>query len=70
VQSSLRATQQADNAGKKKMTAVSIYFRGTKKQFFIELEHDSRGAAILPQTTLNRLLDKAGIRRGETYTVG
>jgi hypothetical protein len=68
VQSS--TIQQTQQAGVKKMTAVSIYFRGMKKQFFMYLEHDSRGAAILPQATLNRLLEKAGLLETESYGDG
>ncbi len=70
MQSTLQATQQADNAGKKKLTAVTISASGRRRQFFVELEHDSRGAAILPQRILDKLLSQFGLRRGETYTVG
>lgn len=62
--------QQTQQAGKKKITAVTFRYRGIKKQFFIHLEHDDHGAAILPQAVLSRLLDKAGVRPGETYSVG
>ncbi len=70
MQSPLQATQQVNNAGKKKLTAVTISANGRRRQFFVELEHDSRGAAILPQHALDKLLSKFGLRRGETYTVG
>lgn len=65
-----KAIQQADNAGKTKLTAVTIGHGGHKRQFFVMLEHDSRGAAKLPQAVLDKLLDQTGVRRGDTYTVG
>lgn len=64
-----KAIQQADNAGKTKLTAVTIGHGGRKRQFFLMLEHDSKGAAKLPMSTLDKLLDRAGVRRGDTYTV-
>jgi hypothetical protein len=64
-----KAIQQADNAGQVKLTAVTIGHGTHKRQFFIMLEHDSRGAAKLPHATLDKLLDQAGVRRGDTYTV-
>lgn len=68
-QANLRAIQQADMAGATKLTAVTIGHGGHKRQFFVMLEHDSRGAAKLPMSTLDRFLDQAGVRRGDTYTV-
>ena len=67
---SVRNTQQQQQAGNTKLTAVTITFRGMKQQFFAQLEHDSTGAARLPQSMLQKFLDKAGVRRGDTYTVG
>ena len=64
-----RRIQQADLAGKTKLTAVTIGHGGHKRQFFVMLEHDSRGAAQLPQATLDKILSQAGVRRGDTYTV-
>lgn len=64
-----RKIQQAELAGKTKLTAVTISHRGHKRQFFVMLEHDSRGAAKLPQTTLYKILSQLGVRRGDTYTV-
>jgi hypothetical protein len=68
-QSNLRAIQQADNAGKTKLTAVTIGHGHHRRQFFVMLEHDSRGAAKLPHHVLDRLLSQAGVRHGDTYTV-
>jgi hypothetical protein len=62
--------QRADNAGKVKLTAVTIGHGNHKQQFFVMLEHDSRGAAKLPHATLDKILTRAGVRRGDTYTVG
>ncbi len=70
MSSNNRIIQQAENAGKKKLTAVTIGWGTRKKQFFVELEHDGRGAAILPQRILDNLLSKAGVQRGQTYSVG
>lgn len=69
MSSNNRAIQQSEAAGKKKLTAVTIGWGRGKKQFFVELEHDSRGAAILPQHVLDGLLRKAGVQHGQTYTV-
>lgn len=67
--SGLRDIQKAELAGKVKLTAVTIGHGNHKRQFFVELEHDSRGAAKLPHRILDKLLDQAGVRRGDTYTV-
>jgi hypothetical protein len=65
-----RRVQAADNAGKMKLTAVTIGHGNHKKQFFVMLEHDSRGAAKLPHNVLDKILSDAGVKRGDTYTVG
>jgi len=64
-----KAIQQADNAGKTKLTAVTIGHGHYRRQFFVELVHNSKGEAILPQHVLDNLLTQAGVRRGQTYTV-
>lgn len=64
-----QAIQKADNAGKMKLTAVTIGHGNHKRQFFVMLEHDSRGAAKLPHAVLDKILTQAGVRRGDTYTV-
>ncbi len=64
-----KAVQQAENAGKTKLTAVTIGHGNHRRQVFVWLEHNSKGEAILPQHILDRLLDQAGVRRGDTYTV-
>lgn len=69
MQAELKAIQQAELAGKTKLTAVTIGHGGHKRQFFVMLEHDSRGAAKLPQAVLDKILSQAGVRRGDTYTV-
>lgn len=69
MQSELKAIQKAELAGKTKLTAVTIGHAGEKKQFFVELEHDSRGAAKLPHSVLNKILNQAGVKHGEHYTV-
>lgn len=61
--------QKADNAGKMKLTAVTIDHGNHRRQFFVMLEHDSRGAAKLPPTVLDKILSNAGVKRGDTYTV-
>ena len=67
--SNIQSVQQADNAGKVKLTAVTIGHGHHRRQFFVMLEHDSKGAAKLPHHVLSRLLDQTGVRRGDTYTV-
>lgn len=61
--------QRADNAGRVKLTAVTIFANWQRHQFFIELEHNSRGEAILPQSVLDKLLVQARVQRGQTYSV-
>lgn len=61
--------QKADNAGKMKLTAVTIGHGNHRRQFFVVLEHDSRGAAKLPPAVLDKILSNAGVKRGDTYTV-
>jgi hypothetical protein len=65
-----KAIQQADQAGHTKLTAVTIGHGGHKKQFFVMLEHDSKGQAKLPHSVLDKILAQANVRYGETYTVG
>lgn len=67
--SDLRDIQKAELAGKMKLTAVTIGHGGHKRQFFVMLEHDSRGAAKLPVAVLDKILSQAGVRRGDAYTV-
>jgi hypothetical protein len=64
-----RAIQRADQAGHTKLTAVTIGHGGRRRQFFVMLEHDERGAARLPHSVLTKILNDAGVRRGDTYTV-
>ena len=65
-----RVIQKRDLAGKMKLTAVTIGARGRKQQFFAMLEHNAAGEAILPMHVLDKFLDEANVRRGDTYTVG
>lgn len=65
-----RNIQRQDSAGHTKLTAVTIGHGGHKRQFFVMLEHDERGAAKLPMVTLDKILSESGVRRGDTYTVG
>lgn len=69
MQSNLRAIQQAEPACKTKLTAVTIGHGGHRRQFFVMLEHTSAGEAKLPNHVLDRMLDRAGVRRGDTYTL-
>ena len=64
-----RSVQKTDNAGKTKLTAVTIGHGGHKRQFFVMLEHDAQGAAKLPIAVLDKLLSQTGVKRGDTYTV-
>jgi hypothetical protein len=65
-----KSVQQADQAGHVKLTAVTIGHGLHRRQFFVELEHNSRGEAILPHGVLNKILSDAGVGYGDTYTVG
>ena len=62
--------QAHQQAGHTKLTAVTIGHGNRRLQFFAMLHHNARGEAILPQCILNRELDKLGVQRGQTYTVG
>ena len=53
-----------------KKTLVTITARGVARTYLLDLEHDEKGRAFIPQHTLERLLEQRGIRRGETYTIG
>ena len=61
--------QKAELAGKTKLTAVTIGHGNHFRQFFVMLEHDSRGAAKLPPAVLEKILAEMRVRRGDTYTV-
>lgn len=64
-----RAVQQAELAGKTKLTAVTVYVSpGRKSTHFVMLHHDSGGKAILPSVYLDQILRDT--RRGTTITVG
>ncbi len=52
------ATQQNQQAGHTKLTAVSIACRGKTHVFYLMLRHDAKGQAYLPQETMIHLLDK------------
>lgn len=64
-----RSVQKHELADKTKLTAVTIGHGRRRIQSFVMLRHDANGAAILPQATLDKLLDQCGVRRGDTYTV-
>ena len=63
-----KSIQQADLAGKTKLTMVSIGLDRVRHTFFIPLYHDVQGKAILPSATLNQIL--SGVPRGTTITTG
>ena len=63
-----QSIQKADQAGHTKLTLVSMGHGNNRHVFFIPLLHDSRGRAILPHATLNKVL--AGVPRGTTVTTG
>lgn len=65
-----REIQRKDQAHHTKLTAVTIGHGTNKRQFFVPLKHNADGSAILPQHVLDKMLDEAKIRRGQTYTVG
>lgn len=52
-----------------KLTAVSIWFRGVRHTYFVELAVEN-GKPILPAADLDLLLDRIGVRRGDTFAVG
>ena len=62
------AIQQADLAGKTKLTAVTIGHGRQRYQFFIPLRHDAMGNAILSSEALNQVLGR--VPRGTTITTG
>lgn len=66
----IKDVQSKQQGGHTKLTAVSIYAHGKKHNFFAMLHHNQKGEAILPQAILDKELDKARVRRGDTYSVG
>lgn len=62
-----RTIQQAELAGKTKLTAVTMGHGTHRLQAFVMLEHDSQGKAKMPHSTLDAVMrDKrsSGQRRG------
>ena len=62
-------TQQREKRIVKK-TFVTITARGVARSYLLHLEHDEKGQAFIPPAVLSNLLERRGIRRGETYTIG
>lgn len=52
-----------------KFTTVSVWFRGYRTVEFHHLPVVN-GKAILPASILNAMLDRIGVRRGDTYSLG
>ncbi len=52
------ATQQDQQAGYTKLTAVSIWCKGKTHNFFVMARHDAKGQAFIPQDQWISLLDK------------
>lgn len=54
-------TQQQDNAGRTKLTAVTMKTQGRRGKhiFFVQLAHDEHGEAKLPFTLHDTLLRRA-----------
>jgi hypothetical protein len=63
-----RTVQQAELAGKTKLTAVTIGHGNHRKQFFVMLEHDDQGRARLPLAELDKQLKY--VPRWTTITIG
>lgn len=65
----LADTQQEQQAGHTKLTAVSIECRGKVHNFFLHLRHDEKGRAFIPQDVLIRLLDKVRPNISDRYNI-
>lgn len=65
-----KATQKTQQAGRTKMTAVTVRFCGTSKVFFLPLVHNERGEATLPESVREKLLDQCPGIRGTCYSIG
>jgi hypothetical protein len=52
-----------------KQTLVTVTANGQKRTFLLNLEHKPDGGAILPQHTVDNILSKMKVRRGDTYSV-
>lgn len=61
--------QKSDNAGKTRLTAVTIGHARGKKQVFVELYHNDKGEAILPMVLLNKILSGMNIPASSGYTI-
>lgn len=53
-----------------KKTMVSISAGGRRCTYFLDLEYNEKGQAVLPLGTLNNLPIMRGLQRGATYSIG
>lgn len=51
-----RRIQQQDLAGRTKLTAVTVGHGNHKRTIFIQLQHDYDGQAIMPMSSIDKLL--------------
>lgn len=63
------ATQQVQQAGHTKLTAVTIECRGKSRTFWLMLRHDEKGQAFLPQETMLRLIDQCRESNQDRYII-
>ena len=52
-----------------KKVFVSILYNGRKYSYLIDARF-VQGRAVVSQTVIDGLLDKIGVRRGDTYSIG
>ena len=52
-----------------KFTAVSVWFRGYRHVEFHHLPVEN-GKTVMPAFLLEAMLDRVGVRRGDTYSIG
>lgn len=53
----------------KKLTMITITFRGRQHTYFVWARMENQRARV-SQDVLDRVLDRLGVRRGDTYSIG
>jgi len=52
-----------------KLTLVSISFKGKLLSGFFNLPHEN-GKAVISQSIINQMTEKAGCHNGQTFSIG
>jgi hypothetical protein len=55
---------------KMKKAFITIRYNGRKHTYLVNVRYNKDGRAVVAQDVIEGLLDKIGLRRGDTYTIG